>query len=319
MKITKEEYNSLQEKVEKLEKLVNGGPGSGNFGHGGRPGEVGGSSKTGARMARGDKVAELNQKYKDARDEYDDYIMHRYQRESEGEKYDDAKAEKLMQAYEKAEKEYDEADRQNQEQTKAEITAGMEKKKGKNTPGKQETARALKEVKSNMETSTRAYDDWRESSGENREKLKEKYDKAYEKTLESGKKLEKAISNQMINDTQFVDDVKEHIEKGLGVKLGKDFKLEVAPYGNVSDKNSLRVVGKTKLSAKDLGAFGKVLSKATIDFDTRMSTSNENLGMMWGRVDLDYTSRGGGGNGQNLFSVNYYPDGTYYIKDERGR
>lgn len=36
-------YNELLAKVEALEKLVNGGKGSGNFGHAGRPGEVGGS------------------------------------------------------------------------------------------------------------------------------------------------------------------------------------------------------------------------------------------------------------------------------------
>lgn len=43
----KETYNSLVAKVEILSKLVNGGKGSGNFGHGGRPGKVGGSSSSG--------------------------------------------------------------------------------------------------------------------------------------------------------------------------------------------------------------------------------------------------------------------------------
>ena len=36
-------YNELKAKVENLEKQINGGKGSGNFGHAGRPGEVGGS------------------------------------------------------------------------------------------------------------------------------------------------------------------------------------------------------------------------------------------------------------------------------------
>lgn len=41
-------FDKLNNKIAELEKLINGGAGSGNFGHGGRPGEVGGSSKTGA-------------------------------------------------------------------------------------------------------------------------------------------------------------------------------------------------------------------------------------------------------------------------------
>ena len=42
-------YEDLKEKVERLEELVkNGGPGSGNFGHAGRPGVVGGSSSASA-------------------------------------------------------------------------------------------------------------------------------------------------------------------------------------------------------------------------------------------------------------------------------
>lgn len=36
-------YNDLKEKINALEKQINGGKGSGNFGHAGRPGEVGGS------------------------------------------------------------------------------------------------------------------------------------------------------------------------------------------------------------------------------------------------------------------------------------
>lgn len=38
-------YNELLARVEKLERLVNGGPGSGNFGHQGRQGKRGGSGK----------------------------------------------------------------------------------------------------------------------------------------------------------------------------------------------------------------------------------------------------------------------------------
>lgn len=41
----KEVYNELKEKIDNIEVLLNGGKGSGNFGHSGRPGEVGGSGK----------------------------------------------------------------------------------------------------------------------------------------------------------------------------------------------------------------------------------------------------------------------------------
>lgn len=37
-------YDELNKKVKKIEEMLNGGPGSGNFGHAGRPGEIGGSA-----------------------------------------------------------------------------------------------------------------------------------------------------------------------------------------------------------------------------------------------------------------------------------
>lgn len=46
MKLEQKTYNELLARIEKLELLLNGGPGSGNFGHSGRPGKVGGSGKT---------------------------------------------------------------------------------------------------------------------------------------------------------------------------------------------------------------------------------------------------------------------------------
>lgn len=51
----KETYNSLVGKIEILNKLINGGKGSGNFGHGGRPGKVGGSSQSGG-LSKGQSV-----------------------------------------------------------------------------------------------------------------------------------------------------------------------------------------------------------------------------------------------------------------------
>lgn len=51
----KETYNSLVGKIEILSKLINGGDGSSNFGHGGRPGKVGGSSQSGG-FSKGQSV-----------------------------------------------------------------------------------------------------------------------------------------------------------------------------------------------------------------------------------------------------------------------
>jgi len=48
MKISRQTYNELKERLNKLEKLVNGGKGSGNFGHAGRLGERGGSAPEGS-------------------------------------------------------------------------------------------------------------------------------------------------------------------------------------------------------------------------------------------------------------------------------
>ena len=45
MKITKEEYKTLSDKISGLERVLNGGKGSGTWGHKGRPGEIGGSGK----------------------------------------------------------------------------------------------------------------------------------------------------------------------------------------------------------------------------------------------------------------------------------
>lgn len=53
-----EQYNKLKEKMAMLEVILNGGKGSGNFGHAGRPGKRGGSGKGGkgvGSMVRGVK------------------------------------------------------------------------------------------------------------------------------------------------------------------------------------------------------------------------------------------------------------------------
>ena len=53
--ITKKQYNELKKRVDALELALNGGKGSGNFGHSGRPGEVGGSAPKGSGGVGGGK------------------------------------------------------------------------------------------------------------------------------------------------------------------------------------------------------------------------------------------------------------------------
>ena len=57
----KETYNSLVGKIEILSKLINGGDGSGNFGHGGRPGKVGGSSQSGGKPSKSKYIKEMSE------------------------------------------------------------------------------------------------------------------------------------------------------------------------------------------------------------------------------------------------------------------
>lgn len=58
MKITKEQYDEINNKIDTLTKSLNGGKGSGNFGHAGRPGEIGGSSSRGGGSSKGEAKKE---------------------------------------------------------------------------------------------------------------------------------------------------------------------------------------------------------------------------------------------------------------------
>ena len=53
----KNDLKVLEERIAQLEKLINGGKGSGNFGHSGRPGEVGGSGKGVGTSGSSDKIS----------------------------------------------------------------------------------------------------------------------------------------------------------------------------------------------------------------------------------------------------------------------
>lgn len=85
-----EQYNLLKEKVAVLESFLNGGKGSGNFGHAGRPGQRGGSGKGGLKHSKsggGDderkaldkKVREYKKKLKALDEEGVPFTSPRYQ------------------------------------------------------------------------------------------------------------------------------------------------------------------------------------------------------------------------------------------------
>lgn len=300
--------------MEGLSAYENGGKGSGNFGHAGRPGERGGSSRsasTTARLARGDKVADAE---REARELESELIKAPYSSMTESE-YQSKRA-KVDEASRKAR----ELAEENKRLSKEEIKRGMDKKRNQDTPGKKETLKALEEAQKAAEATRKAYGRKTEAKygSEEYKKAEEEADKAVQKSREAGKKLESVITSQMTKDKQFNDDLKQHIEDGLGVKLG-DLKLTVKDYG-ANGREWKSVEGTAKLDNKDLGAFGKVLRGAKVEVDTRMNTdsTSDNFGTMWGSADLRYESRSGGGNGQNLFRINYYPDGTYIISDDRG-
>ena len=297
-----------------LSVYENGGKGSGNFGHSGRPGQIGGSGRsasTTARLARGDKVADAQ---REARELESELIKAPYSSMTEAEYQ--ARRAKVDEASRKAR----ELAGENERLSREEIKRGMDKKRKQDTPGKKETLKALGEAQKAAEATKKAYERKSETKygSEEYKKAEEEAGKAVRKSMEAGKKLESAISSQMVKDKQFNDDLKQHIEDGLGVKLG-DLQLTVKDYG-ANGREWKSVEGTAKLDNKDLGAFGKVLRGAKVEVDTRMNTdsTSDNFGTMWGSADLRYESRSGGGNGQNLFRINYYPDGTYIISDDRG-
>lgn len=297
-----------------FKKFNNGGKGSGNFGHSGRPGYVGGSSKsatTTARLARGDKVADAERKARELQIELTE-TPYSSMTESEYK----SKSAEIAEAGKKAR----ELDVENRRLSREEIERGMAKKRNQDTPGKKETLKALDEAKKAIDKYREAYDKTKEFdyNTEEYERARGKADAASKEFAVAREKLESAITSQMVKDKQFNDDLKQHIEDGLGIKL-KDLKLAVKDY-KTKRSEWKSVGGVAKLSNNDLGAFGKVLRSAQIEVNTSMNTdsSSEDFGTMWGSADLRYASRSGGENGQNLFRINYYPDGSYVISDNRG-
>ena len=69
--LTRKSFNDIKSRVEYLEKLLNGGKGSGNFGHSGRRGEVGGSLPAGT--ASQSRLAKAKEEEEKAREEFGKY------------------------------------------------------------------------------------------------------------------------------------------------------------------------------------------------------------------------------------------------------
>lgn len=323
---------------------MNGGKGSGNFGHKGRPGLRGGAgdgkgtrvgekggkkaakksdkSTTAKRLERADKLAEMRQKVRDLeRDAFSG----------------NAEGAELEAAYKKANearKELGATESEHYKAVKEEIERGQAKKRSQDTPGKKESMELEKKALSEKQATKEAFDKYnaareadypwgdksKKVSKEELAKLKADYDKVATKAAESKKQLSKSLANQMINDKQFQADLKEHLEKGLGIKLPGDIKFTVDQVSRVgSDQNGLyNVSAKVDLSKSDLGIFGNILSSASLDFSGRFSMGDTNAAV-YGDAHLRYENRGGGGNGQSAFSYGYNTDGTYEIRDERGR
>ena len=70
-------YEELKNRIERLEVLLNGGKGSGNWGHQGRPGKVGGSSREGGGFgsAENRKRGEARYKNQDVAHREMSYVM----------------------------------------------------------------------------------------------------------------------------------------------------------------------------------------------------------------------------------------------------
>ena len=291
----------------------NGGKGSGNFGHSGRPGEVGGSSRsatTSARLARKDALAEAFKKKEDLYERVRGMEREGIRSGEEYEKLTKDLSDKIAETRTLEDEDFN--------LTQKEIQRGMEKKQKKDTPGKKETAKALEELK-------KAQDEYREIGKKQSDVyLKGNFDSEKAKKVDAemekiGKKLDgaytkynEALAYQMVNDKQFNDDLQQHIEEGLGIKL-KNFKLK-EEKSKKDDQTS--VSASTELKGKDLGALAKTMQQAGIYYNSNMSRMYASDGMS-GRATIYWKYRSGGENGHTIFSTNYAPDGSYWIRDDR--
>lgn len=289
-------YNKDMKEYDELGRTItNDGKGSGNFGHAGLQG---GSSTTSKRLSRADKISDLKRK----RDSLETW-----------ETMTGKSSEEAWKKYKKANDEYNKAVSEHKQLTSEEITRGQEKKRKQDTPGKKESMSLDKQSKKANEEAKAAFKEFSKSQSPD---SREKYYKANRKAQETKQKLSQSLSEQALKDTQFQSDLKEHVEKGLGIKI-KDLNMKSVRSTSGSDIGMYEIEGEVELSKKDLGLFGNIFQKAELNTDGRLS-QNEDGSSFYGRISVSYTSRGGGINGQSGFNFSYYPDGSYEIKDRRG-
>lgn len=104
---SKKKNNSLEDALtDVLDKLLNGGKGSGNFGHSGRPGEIGGSAPSGSHGGSSGKTKEEIQ---ERIDELTQKISYAAQAQKDGEKVDESWIESMREERKQLREERDSA------------------------------------------------------------------------------------------------------------------------------------------------------------------------------------------------------------------
>lgn len=310
--------------LEGLKAYENGGKGSGNWGHAGRPGEVGGSAPSGSssasigapesssqstigkRFARKARVQEL----RDAWSEMDDY-------EAEG----------------RAEEAYRLAEAEDEVKSELEVKRGKRKKRAKDTPGKKETLEAEEEWKkalANVEKAEKELEN--ESSGyglleksEAYKKADEKVEKARKKRQEASYKLADNLASQATKDKIFQEEVIKAIEAGMDIKLEKPLEFRVGDKKNYNGERGVVDIS-VNIPVSDLGAMKGLTRSAWVEGSLRYSDSfwTDDDGdkgrqpRLGGSVYLGHRGKGGGGNSKKILDAWYFPDGTFDIEDRRG-
>ena len=318
----RQEYEKIKAKIENLEKAINGGKGSGNWGHAGRPGEIGGSAPSGSSSASiGAPESSASST-----------IGKRFDRKARVKELELESREGKWgsEEREQAELAYDLAYQEDKVLSQHEVERGKRKKAAQDTPGKAETLQAKEEWEAAVAKYDKAKEGMEKVAGkwgtEEYGKASEKRDKAYKKLVDADIKLNKNLASQMTKDKTFVSELTKAIESGLNIKLEKPLTLTDKSYNSRDGKTtSYGVDIYADVPRSDLGAFSKVLRNAKISGGMNYSSdewpgdkNNRRTPRMWGGVSLRYESMSGGENGQNVAGIWYYPDGTYDISDRRG-
>lgn len=318
--------------LEGLRAYENGGKGSGNWGHAGRPGEVGGSAPSGSssasigapesssqstigkRFARKARVEELRDEWS----EMDDY-----------------------EAEERAEDAYRLAEAEDKVKSELETKRGKDKKRAKDTPGKKETLEAEEEWKKALAAEEKAENEFDIVSEKEKvyarddyylghhspeyEKLREKAAKAQQKREKAADKLAGALSSQLMQDKDFKGEITKALEAGMDIKLEKPLEFRAGNKKNYNGEVGVVEVSGS-IPTSDLGALKGLTRSAWLEGklgygDGSWSDSygdRDHQPRVGGSIYLSYRGKGGGGNSKKILDAYYYPDGTFDIEDRRG-